>query len=58
MGFTHEAHLVHMTWFMSYDWVWYVAQLTLKSQLMDFTLCVTGMDTGWFRVSFDTQYVL
>ena len=38
MGFTHVTHLAHMTCFMSYDWFWYVAQLTHRSQLMDFTL--------------------
>ena len=38
MGFTHVTHLALMSCFMSYDWFWYVAQLTQKSQLMDFTL--------------------
>ena len=38
MGFMHVTHLAHMTLFMSYDWFRYVAQLTQRSQLMDFTL--------------------
>ena len=38
MGFTYVTHLAHMTWFLSYDWFRYVAQLSHRSQLMDFTL--------------------
>ena len=38
MGLAHVIHFGHMTCFMSYDWFRQVAQLTRKSQLMDFTL--------------------
>jgi len=38
MGFTHVTPLGHMTGFMGFDWLRDMAQLTQKSQLMDFTL--------------------
>ena len=64
MGFTHVTHLAHMTWFMSNDWFWYVAQLTHRSQLMDFTLglamshesCDTEYESHRVRVEGRTHY--
>jgi len=38
MGFTDVTPLGHMTCFMSFDWLRDTAQLTLTSQLIDFTL--------------------
>jgi len=38
MGFTHVTPLGHMTCIMGFDWLRDMAQLTLTSQLMDFTL--------------------
>ena len=38
MGFTHVTRLGHMTGFTSFDLFWYMAQLTHKSQMMDFEL--------------------
>jgi len=37
-GFYASDSFEHMTCFMSFDWLKDVAQLTLESQLMDFTL--------------------
>ena len=37
MGLAHMIHFGYMTYFTSYDWFRYVAQLTHTSQLMDFT---------------------
>jgi len=36
-----------MTWFMGFDWLKDVAQLTQASQLMDFMLWLTMSDRGW-----------
>ena len=38
MGFAHVIRLGRMTGFISFDWFWYVAQLTQKSQLVDLAL--------------------
>jgi len=40
MGLTHMSALGHMTCFMGFDWLRerHMAQLTLTSQLTDFTL--------------------
>jgi len=44
MGFTHVILLAHMTCFMGFDWLRDMAQLTVTSQLMDFTLLLTTSD--------------
>ena len=41
----------HMICFISFDWFWYVAQLTHRSQLMDFTLWLVMS-----HESYDVEY--
>jgi len=41
MGFAHVTSLGQMTYFMGFDWVQDIRQLTQASQLMDFTLWLT-----------------